>query len=111
MLEISAILCGMAVLVEILALLFARSDGKGCRFITGYNLASKEVRQKYDEKRICQFMGKEFAVLGAGFLLGAIIALFWDKKGFLFVAIFFVMWFVHHSYIWYKKFDEMFQKH
>lgn len=61
----------MAIFIEIISILF-RSDGKGCIFIAGYNLTSEEVKKKYDEKGICRFMGKEFAILGIGFIGAAI---------------------------------------
>lgn len=34
------------------------SFGKGAFLISGYNMLSKEEKQKYDEKALCKFMGK-----------------------------------------------------
>lgn len=109
MFETSVILFVMAIFIEIISILFFRSDGKGCIFIAGYNLTSEEVKKKYDEKGICRFMGKEFAILGIGFFIGAAIEFFFAEKGFIFVSIFFGVWFIRHGYIRYKKFDKMFR--
>lgn len=80
MFETSVILFVMAIFIEIISILFFRSDGKGCIFIAGYNLTSEEVKKKYDEKGICRFMGKEFAILGIGFFIGAAMNFFLQKK-------------------------------
>jgi len=37
--------------------------GKGSFLIAGYNMASKEVKAKYNEKRLCRVMGSGLSVV------------------------------------------------
>ena len=64
---VAAVFAGIAVLLL---------SGRGAWLIAGYNTSSPEEKQKYDEKRLCRFMGSGAAVI-AVFLLG--VALFQDR--------------------------------
>ncbi len=38
-------------------------SGHGSWFISGYNIASKEEKEKYDEKKLCRTMGIGMAII------------------------------------------------
>lgn len=46
----------MAIMFLVLAIVFL--NGKGAFLIAGYNTASQEEKDSYDEKALCKFMGK-----------------------------------------------------
>lgn len=73
-----AIHLGVIVLFLALGVLF--SLGKGAMLIAGYNTAPKQEKAKYNEKALCQFMGKlMFALAGAWLFVAAsaLLDVFW----------------------------------
>ena len=65
---------GMVLLLVLLGVLFWR--GKSAFLIAGYNTASREEKQQYDEKALCRFMGKlMFTLAGcnAVIILGTVL--------------------------------------
>ncbi len=99
----------MAVLFFMMGVMFSKSNGKGCKYLAGYNIASEEERKQYNEKRICKYMGRQFQLIAMFFVLGAIVDWFWPEKGYIIAFVLFIMWLIHHIYIRYKKFDNMFK--
>ena len=61
-------------------------SGHGNWFISGYNMASKEEKQKYDEKKLCRTTGFGMAVIA--FLI-LVMGLFEDvlPAGFAYIAL------------------------
>ena len=57
------------VILAILSIVFLTGHGAG--LIAGYNTASEEEKNKYDEKKMCRVMGAGMSVItGAIFVLG-----------------------------------------
>lgn len=55
--------------------------GKGSFLIAGYNTASKEEKQRYDEKKLCRLMGIGFFVITVGFFGISLL----EEKGIIFM--------------------------
>lgn len=62
-----AIHIGVVLLFSVLSGIFL--SGKGSSLIAGYNTASREEKEKYDERALCIFMGKFMAILAVSYLL------------------------------------------
>ena len=60
---------------------FLKSDGKACRFLSGYNMKTPEERAQYDEARICRDYGLLIIRWALFFVLGAIADLFFPFWG------------------------------
>ena len=65
------------IVVIILAVLsIVLISGHGSWFISGYNMASKEEKAKYNEKKLCRTMGIGILLLIMGLLENALPAFF-----------------------------------
>lgn len=62
----------LVVVVVFLILGISFSKGKGTFLIAGYNTASKEKKQKIDEKKLSRFMAKLMFVLAGCWLIIAL---------------------------------------
>ena len=51
------------VLVVFAVLSITLLSGRGSWFISGYNTASKEEKEKYDEKKLCRTMGIGMSII------------------------------------------------
>jgi len=60
--------------------------GKASFLIAGYNTSSKEEKEKYDEKALCNFVGNLLFVI-AGILLLPVVAIALELAYLTFVAI------------------------
>ena len=60
--------------------------GKASFLIAGYNTSSKEEKEKYDEKALCNFVGNLLFVI-AGILLLPVIAIALELAYLAFIAI------------------------
>ena len=70
----------LAVIALLVGLGLVFSAGKGTFLIAGYNTASKEEKDRYDEKALCRFVGRLMFVLAVcqGLMaLGALWAGMW----------------------------------
>lgn len=63
-----AILIYLVLLLLIILAGISWSKGKGAFLIAGYNTASKEEKQQFDEKKLCKYMAK-LAFANAFFLI------------------------------------------
>lgn len=63
----------MAVIMFLFGICFYKSKGKAARFLSGYNMKSKDERKKYDENAMCKAYGKRMIVMALPFILGIII--------------------------------------
>ncbi len=63
----------MAVTTLIFGVLFYNSKGKAARFLSGYNMRSKDERKKYDENEMCRAYGKRMMFMSLPFLVGMMI--------------------------------------
>lgn len=61
-------------------------SGHGSWFISGYNTASKEEKEKYDEKKLCRTMGIGMSIIS---ILLLIMGLFedWLPAFFVYIAV------------------------
>lgn len=50
-------------IVWIVFVIFALLSGHGSWFISGYNTATKEEKEKYDEKKLCRTMGIGMSII------------------------------------------------
>ena len=66
-------------------------SGHGSWFISGYNTASKEEKEKYDENAMCKAYGKRMMFMSIPFIAGMIIDIWHIGIGCL---IAWVIWFV-----------------
>ena len=99
-----------ALFLIILGTLFIRSNGKGCDFLAGYNIATSEKRKEYDEVKLCNYSGKSFIVWGGYFILGALIDLFFPGVGITLAIILFITSMLYYAiYVRWLKFDELFK--
>lgn len=62
------------------------SRGKGGFLIAGYNTASKEKKEKIDEKKLCRFVGK-LMFTSAGCWLIIAISIFIDSDSLHFIGL------------------------
>jgi len=100
----------MALLLIIMGILFIRSNGKGCDFLAGYNMATSEERKDYDEVKLCTYTGKTFIVWGGYFIIGALIDYFVPGVGIILAIILFIASLLYYSiYIRWLKFDKLFK--
>lgn len=72
------------VFVIFTALSIVLLSGHGSWFISGYNTASKEEKEKYDEKKLCRTMGIGMSIIS---ILLLIMGLFEDLLSAFFVYI------------------------
>ena len=63
----------MAVIMFLFGISFYKSNGNAARFLSGYNMKSKDERKKYDESAMCKAYGKRMIVMALPFILGIII--------------------------------------
>ena len=63
----------MAVIMFLFGTCFYKSNGNAARFLSGYNMKSKDERKKYDENAMCKAYGKRMIVMALPFILGIII--------------------------------------
>ena len=63
----------MAVIMFLFGISFYKSNGNAARFLSGYNMKSKDERKKYDENAMCKAYGKRMIVMALPFILGIII--------------------------------------
>ena len=63
----------MAVIMFLFGICFYKSNGDAVRFLSGYNMKSKDERKKYDENAMCKAYGKRMIVMALPFILGIII--------------------------------------
>ena len=63
----------MAVIMFLFGIYFYKSNGNAARFLSGYNMKSKDERKKYDENAMCKAYGKRMIVMAFPFVLGIII--------------------------------------
>lgn len=61
----------MALIMFLIGLCFYRSEGKGAKLLSGYNMRSDQERKRFDEKKLCQCYGKRMMVMALPFLFGA----------------------------------------
>ncbi|WP_271809832.1 DUF3784 domain-containing protein [Clostridium beijerinckii] len=99
----------IAAVFVIMGVLFIKSNGKGCYFISGYNLASPEERKNYDEVKICNYFGKTILIWSIFFIIGALVDYFYYGTGMKLAFLLLIIALVYHIYIRYKKFDEKFK--
>ena len=93
----------------IMGVLFIKSNGKGCDFISGYNLATPEERKNYNEVKICEYFGKTILIWAIFFIIGALLDYFYQGIGIKIAFLLLIIALVYHIYIRYKKFDEKFK--
>lgn len=93
----------------IMSVLFIKSNGKCCYFISRYNLASPEERKNYDEVKICNYFGKTIFIWSIFFIIRALVDYFYHGTEMKLAFLLLIIALVYHIYIRYKKFDEKFK--
>ena len=63
----------IAAIMLLFGMYFYKSNGNAARFLSGYNMKSKDERKKYDENAMCRAYGKRMIVMALPFILGIII--------------------------------------
>lgn len=63
----------MALIMYLSGFTFYKSRGKGCDFLSRYNMRSEEERKKYDENAMCRTYGKNMMLMAAPFIIGAVL--------------------------------------
>ena len=63
----------MAVIMFLFGISFYKSNGNAARFLSGYNMKSKDERKKYDENAMCKAYGKRMMLMALPFILGIMI--------------------------------------
>ena len=53
----------MALIMYLSGFTFYKSRGKGCDFLSGYNMRSKRNGKKYDENAMCRTYGKNMMLM------------------------------------------------
>lgn len=96
-------------ILAVMGVLFTKSKGKGCNFISGYNLATPEERKNYDEVKICKYFGKTILIWASFFIVGALVDCFYQGIGMKLAFLLFIIAAAYHIYIRYKKFDKKFK--
>jgi hypothetical protein len=100
----------MVVIYIVLGMLFINSKGKGCNFITGYNMKAPEERRNYDEVGICNYFGKTILLWSVFFVVGAIVDYLYAGVGIALAFLALLIDMVYFIfYIRVKKFDEKFK--
>jgi len=99
----------IAVIFIVMGVLFIKSNGKGCNFISGYNLKTEEERKNYDEVKICKYVGKTILVWAVFFIIGALVDCFYKGIGIMLAFFLFIIGLAYLIYIRCKKFDEKFK--
>ena len=63
----------MALLFLAIGLYFYRSNGKAANYLAGYNMKSKQAREKYDEVGMCKAYGKRIMLMAVPFIIGGAV--------------------------------------
>ena len=63
----------MALLFLAIGLLFYRSNGKAANYLAGYNMKTKEEREKHDETEMCKEYGKRMMFMSVPFIVGGAV--------------------------------------
>ncbi|TDM07004.1 DUF3784 domain-containing protein [Macrococcus lamae] len=85
-----------------LAVMF--SMGKGAMLIAGYNTMSKDQQSQYDEKKLCQGMGKFLFVVSAAIIALYLVTNFGPEWGpYVLFAVIFVSTIGFNSYMFRTK--------
>lgn len=63
----------MAVIMFLFGIWFYKSNGNTAKFLSGYNIRTKEERKKYDEKSMCIAYGRRMMIMSLPFVMGALI--------------------------------------
>lgn len=102
----------LAVICSIFSSLFALLKEKSAIFISGFNMISKDEREKYDRKKMSIDMRNSLFINAMILLLGAILSYFISKYcGIIAIVIWLIIFFkdVHidpkKEFIKYKKLD------
>lgn len=83
-----AISCAIGLLLVVMSLILL--TGRGSFLIAGYNTASKEEKEKYDEKALCRFVGKILLPIGLCtpmVAIGGIYEIEWMNRLYIFGVI------------------------
>jgi hypothetical protein len=99
----------MVVIYIVLGIFFVKSKGKGCNFLSGYNLATPEERSNYDEVAICNYVGKTILLWAVFFVIGAVVDYFYQGFGIKLAFSLLIIALAYYIYVRYKKFDEKFK--
>jgi hypothetical protein len=100
----------VAAILAIMGTLFMKSNGKGCDFLSGYNMATSKERKNYDEVKICNYTGKTILVWTIFFIIGAVVDYFAPGVGVSLAFLLFIIALAYYIiYIRYIKFDEKFK--
>ena len=71
----------MAVIMFLFGIWFYRSKGQASKFLSGYNMKSKEERKQYDEKEMCRVYGDKMMWMALPFVAGAAIDFLYSGIG------------------------------
>ena len=63
----------MALLFLAIGLLFYRSNGNAANYLAGYNMKTKEEREKHDETEMCKEYGKRMMFMSVPFIVGGAV--------------------------------------
>ena len=63
----------MALLFLAIGLFFYRSNGKAANYLAGYNMKTKEEREKHDETEMCKEYGKRMMFMAVPFIVGGAV--------------------------------------
>ena len=63
----------MALLFLAIGLFFYRSNGKAANYLAGYNMKTKEEREKHDETEMCKEYGKRMMIMTVPFIVGGAV--------------------------------------
>lgn len=99
----------IAVIFIVMGILFIKSNGKGCNFISGYNIATEEERKNYDEVKICKYFGKTILIWAVFFIIGALVDYFYKGFGITLAFFLLIIGLAYIIYIRCRKFDEKFK--
>ena len=63
----------MALLFLAIGIFFYRSNGKAANYLAGYNMKTKEEREKHDETEMCKEYGKRMMFMAVPFIVGGAV--------------------------------------
>ena len=63
----------MVMLFLAIGLYFYGSNGKAANYLAGYNMKTKEEREKYDETEMCKEYGKRMMLMAVPFIVGGAV--------------------------------------
>jgi ABC-type multidrug transport system fused ATPase/permease subunit len=102
---------GLALILQAMGIYFIRSNGKGVKFIAGFNSKSETEQSAYNLRDICVDFGVKIVLYGILYTIGGIIDLFFIGWGISIASVgFMVLVFVNVYQSRDSQFDKRYKK-